>query len=79
MSGWNLRMMPENFRIAPERVGCGPVADEGHAHVYRNDTKVMRAYGDRGHLDALPAGEVTVRAALYANDHRPLVIDGAPE
>ncbi|TNF19408.1 MAG: hypothetical protein EP318_14700 [Rhodobacteraceae bacterium] len=78
MSGWNLQMTPANFRFAPEHASGGHVAGEGHAHVHVNGTKVMRAYGTWVHLDALPAGEVTVGAALFANDHRPLVVDGTP-
>lgn len=78
MSGWNLQMMPRNFRFAPEHASGGHVEGEGHAHVYVNGTKVMRAYGTWVHLGALPAGEVTVRAALYSNDHRSLVVGGTP-
>ena len=78
MSGWNLQMQPRNFRFAPEHASGGHIEGEGHAHVYVNGTKVMRAYGTWVHLGALPAGEVTVRAALYSNDHRPLVVAGTP-
>ena len=78
MSGWNLRMSPQNFRFAPENASSDHVPGEGHAHVYVNGEKVMRAYGDWVHLDALPEGDVTVKAALYGNDHRPLVVAGRP-
>lgn len=78
MSGWNLQMMPQNFRFAPEHASGGHIEGEGHAHIYVNDIKILRAYGNWVHLDALPEGEVTVRAALYSNDHRPLEVDGAP-
>lgn len=78
MSGWNLRMAARNFRFAPENASLDHVPGEGHAHVYVNGSKVMRAYGDWVHLGSLPEGEVTVRAALYSNDHRPLLVDGTP-
>lgn len=78
MSGWNLRMSPRNFRFAPENASTGHVPGEGHAHVYVNGKKVMRAYGDWVHLGVLPTGDVTVTAALYGNDHRPLVVAGTP-
>ena len=77
-AGWNLHMQKTNFRFSPENASGGHVPGEGHAHVYVNGVKVMRAYGDWVHLDALPKGETTVAAALYSNDHRPLTIDGAP-
>ena len=38
--------------------------------------KIGRLYGAWMHIATLPKGEVTVKATLNANDHRPLSIDG---
>ncbi len=78
VTGWNIHMELVNFRFAPENAGAPDASGEGHAHIYVNGVKVMRAYGDWIHLETLPQGEVTVRAALYSNDHRPIAVDGAP-
>lgn len=78
MGGWNLHLQTRNFRFAPEAVNGANVAGEGHAHVYVNGAKVSRLYSPWLHLDALPGGDVTIRAELNANDHSPLTVAGAP-
>ncbi|MDF1790567.1 MAG: hypothetical protein P1U88_01585 [Thalassobaculaceae bacterium] len=76
--GWNLHIRTTGFTFAPEHAGGSPVPGEGHAHVYANGEKLGRIYGTWSHLGALPPGKVTVTVTLNTNDHRPIVIDGAP-
>jgi len=74
----NIEIMTDGFTFAPEAVNGPPVPGQGHAHVYVNGIKYMRAYGPFQHLDHLPSGEVTLTITLNANDHSPLALDGAP-
>lgn len=78
MSGWNLHVMPSNFRFSPENASKAHVEGEGHAHVYVNGRKLARLYGSWMHLDHLPAGDVTIRVTLNTNDHLQLAVDGKP-
>lgn len=78
VSGWNLRVITTNYRFAPENAGGDNVSGEGHAHVYINDQKLGRLYAEWMHLSNLPAGEVSVKVSLNANDHSPLAVDGVP-
>lgn len=76
VSGWNLHLATTNFAFAPENAGRAHQPGQGHAHVYVNGTKIGRLYGPWMHIATLPKGEVTVKATLNANDHRPLSVDG---
>jgi len=68
-AGWNLHVMTENFRFAPEHASLAHVAGEGHAHVYVNGTKIGRLYGNWMHIAELPKGEAKVEVTLNSNDH----------
>lgn len=76
--GYNLAIRTENFTFSPADVGGESVANEGHAHLYVNSTKVARVYSNWYHLeaDALQAGENTVRVTLNTNDHGEWAVDG---
>jgi hypothetical protein len=76
MAGYNLHVMADNFAFSPENASLDHIAGEGHAHVYVNGVKLARLYGNWMHLDALPAGEVTIEVTLNSNDHRPLAVNG---
>lgn len=77
MSGWNLQVMPQNFRFAPQNASAADRPGEGHAHVYVNGEKLARLYAGWMHIPALPEGaEITV--SLNTNSHRPLTVGGAP-
>ncbi|MFS4439129.1 hypothetical protein ACMA5I_13010 [Paracoccaceae bacterium GXU_MW_L88] len=78
MEGWNLHLMPQNFRFTPENVNTDYAPGEGHAHIYVNGQKLMRVYSEWVHLGALPSGDLTITASLYSNDHRPIMVDGQP-
>ncbi|MCB1809862.1 MAG: hypothetical protein KDJ99_33255 [Candidatus Competibacteraceae bacterium] len=69
MSGWNLEIITENFRFAPEHASQSHIPGEGHAHLYVNDVKIARVYGPWFHLAKLPPGEHTVSVSLNANTH----------
>ena len=78
MSGWNLHVMPRNFRFSPENASLEDKPGEGHAHVYVNGTKLARLYGNWMHIPDLPKGEVEVEVSLNANSHSPLTVDNVP-
>jgi hypothetical protein len=65
-----------NFTFAPQHVGMEPVAGEGHAHLYIDDVKVARVYGEWYHLESLPEDAQMISVSLYANNHQPLAVDG---
>lgn len=77
-SGWNLHIMTENFRFAPENASRDHVDGEGHAHVYVNGEKIARHYAAWMHISGLTPGENVIAVSLNANDHRDLGVDGVP-
>jgi hypothetical protein len=77
MSGWNVEALPEDFTLAPEHVSTEHVEGEGHMHLYVNDIKLTRVYGNWYHIAEMPLGTNTVRVELSTNDHRALMFDGA--
>ncbi len=78
MTGYNLRVMVNNFTFSPERASLAAVPGEGHAHVYVNGEKLSRIYSEWMHIAALPKGDVEVDVTLIGNDHRPLALNGTP-
>lgn len=69
VSGYNIHLMTKHFTFAPQRASGDHVEGEGHAHVYVNDEKITRLYGEWAHI-ALPEGKNKVEVSLNANDHR---------
>ncbi len=78
MAGWNLQVLPRNFRFAPENASAEDKPGEGHAHVYVNGQKLARLYGNWMHIPDLPKGEVEVEVSLNANSHSALTVDDEP-
>lgn len=76
MSGWNVHIQTTNFKFTPADAGKEPVAGEGHVHLYLDDQKIARVYGEWFHIVIPTAGEHTVRATLNTNDHSDYAIDG---
>jgi hypothetical protein len=74
--GWNVQMTASDFRWAPENASTPAVMGEGHAHLYVDDHKVARVYGEWYFLDALGEGEHDVRVTLNANNHSDYAKDG---
>ena len=69
MSGWNIHITTQHFRFAPENVNADAAPGEGHAHLYVDNYKMARIYGNWYHLKKLTPGEHEVRINLNANDH----------
>lgn len=78
MAGWNLHVMPENFRFSPRNASLADAEGEGHAHIYVNGTKLGRLYSEWFHIGELPEGAVEVKVSLNANSHSALEVDGVP-
>lgn len=78
MSGYNILSALENFTINANAAGRAHVPGEGHLHLYIDDVKATRVYGIWHYLPPLAPGLHKVRMALYTNDHRPYVKNGAP-
>ncbi len=75
-SSLNIRVQTMNFMFAPHHVDTDPADGEGHAHLYVDDVKVARLYGEWYHLDSVPEDAEMVSVVLYANNHQPLAVDG---
>ena len=78
VSGYNIRIVTEGFRFAPEHASGDHVPGEGHAHLYVNGEKISRLYGEWLHLSALPDGAHEVRVTLNANSHEQYAVLGEP-
>ncbi|MEZ4104422.1 MAG: hypothetical protein R3B60_04000 [Candidatus Paceibacterota bacterium] len=76
--GYNLHIKTTNFTFTPENVGQAVVANEGHAHIYVNGTKIARLYGEWFYVsDEIFEDEINIiEVTLNANDHSELAIDG---
>jgi hypothetical protein len=75
-SGYNVRLMTENFTFTPESVNGENVIGEGHAHLYVDGEKIGRLYGPDFHYDGNFEGTKTFKATLNANDHSEYAVDG---
>ena len=73
---FNIRVQTMNFMFAPHHVDMDPIEGEGHAHLYVDDVKVARLYGEWYHLESIPDDAQMVSVVLYANNHQPLAIEG---
>jgi hypothetical protein len=77
-SDYNLRIQTLNFEFAPQNVNGDHIPGQGHAHLYIDDVKVTRIYGEWYYLETVPEGAQAISVVLFSNDHRALVTDGAP-
>ncbi len=68
MGGWDVHITTTNFTFTPQNVNTAPVPDQGHAHIYVDNTLYV-AYGPWYHLDDLSPGTHTITVALAQNDH----------
>jgi uncharacterized membrane protein YphA (DoxX/SURF4 family) len=73
--GWNLHIMTENFRFAPMQSSQEDVNGEGHAHLYVNNSKVARIYGEWFHVN-LPKGNHRIKVTLNTNGHKDYYFGG---
>ncbi len=76
--GYNLQITTTNFTFTPEKAGLDKTAGEGHAHIYINDEKLGRVYGEWFYLPSkyLKDGENKVEVTLNANDHSDWLYNG---
>lgn len=75
--GYNVHLVTTNYTWSPLHVNQSVVQGEGHAHIYINDLKLARVYGEWFHVpsDKLKSGENTIHVTLNANDHSEWVVD----
>ena len=80
VGGWNIHLIVDRFRFAPENAGQEARPGEGHVHLYLDGKKIARVYGEWFHLpaDGVSPGEHTLSAVLNANDHGAWAVDGTP-
>lgn len=80
MSGFNIQIKTKNFKWSPQRASMAHVPGEGHAHIYVDDVKIGRVYGEWYHLATsnlnLTPGPHTIRVDLNGNDHAPYIFKG---
>lgn len=80
MGGYNVQILPVNFKFTPASINRAPQDNEGHAHIYVNGVKLARVYSNWYHLSgaSLAPGENEVRVTLNANDHSEWTVNGVP-
>lgn len=78
ITGWNIEVLTDGFRFAPDAVGAENRPGEGHAHLSLNGEKVDRVYGPWHYLGELKPGKYEVAVTLYSNDHREYRFRGEP-
>ena len=78
VSGFNVQIVPTAFTFAPEGVNTAHVPGEGHAHLYIDDVKLRRVYGEWAHVDGLSSGMREISVTLNTNTHERYAVDGQP-
>lgn len=80
VDGYNIYLETSNFRFTPENAGAVAIANEGHAHLYLNGTKVARIYSPWRHLPLalFRDGINRLQVELNANDHSVWGVAGEP-
>lgn len=73
---FNLKIDTENFEFAPESASSEFEMGEGHAHVFVDDVKISRAYGEYYHLPRLDPGKHRIRVTLNTNNHQEYALNG---
>jgi hypothetical protein len=72
IKGWNLELKVTNFEFLPPTTHQDNIYNQGHAHLYVNDTKVTRIYGSWYYLSSLPPGRNQIKVTLNNNNHQSL-------
>ncbi len=68
--GWIISLHVENFIFAPDLVDAEHKPGTGHGHLYLNDLKIQRVFGNEVQIGTLPPGEYQIKISLNTNDHR---------
>ena len=75
--GWVVIYNANNFTFNAENASSQHIQGEGHGHLYVNDVKIARLYGEPYYLRNLNMGANTIRITLNANNHLSYVFNGA--
>ena len=67
--GWVVIYNANNFTFNAENASSQHIQGEGHGHLYVNDVKIARLYGDPYYLRDLNMGANTIRITLNTNNH----------
>jgi hypothetical protein len=78
VKGWNLELKVSNFNFAPEKINQESNLKEGHAHLYINDQKITRIYGNWYYLPELEPGTNEIKVTLNTNEHENLIYNNSP-
>ncbi|WP_241735265.1 hypothetical protein [Cyanobacterium stanieri] len=76
MTGWNVKIITDNFTFAPETVNQESNINQGHAHLYINGEKITRIYDNWYYISDLPKGENEIKINLNTNLHEELIYQG---
>ena len=77
-SGWAVIYNANNFTFNAEKASSGHIAREGHGHLFVNDIKISRLYGEPYYLKNLNIGVNEVKVTLNTNNHSSYVSNGIP-
>ena len=75
--GWGVIYIANNFTFNAENASSQHIQGEGHGHLYVNDVKIARLYGEPYYLRDLNMGAYTIRITLNTNNHLSYVFNGA--
>ena len=75
--GWVVIYNANNFTFNAENASSQHIQGEGHGHLYVNDVKIARLYGEPHYLRDLNMGANTIRITLNTNNHLSYVFNGA--
>ena len=78
LGGANLFVETTGFAFAPRNAGDHHVPGEGHGHVYVNEVKIGRIYGNAMQLGNLASGMNEVQVTLNTNEHSGYTWNGEP-
>ena len=75
--GWVVIYNANNFTFNAENASSQHIQGEGHGHLYVNDVKIARLYGEPYYLRDLNMGANTIGITLNTNNHLSYVFNGA--
>ena len=75
IQGWNLELLTQNFKFAPEHASLEHYPGEGHAHLYIDGVKIARIYGLWYHIKEISPGQHVLTVTLTSNDHNAYTVN----
>ena len=76
--GWLVIYNTSNFKFNAKNASSQHIQGEGHGHLYVNDVKIARLYGEPYYLKDLNMGANSIRITLNTNNHLSYVYNGSP-